>query len=574
MQKRMTKVLLHMIVMLASLVLAPHAAQAADRGVIASRPVCLLPAGTPDNAIFSPSARPQCGTHGKVRVDSARWRVISRLSLAATADDPWVIRWQNFFTERVTIVARYADGGVVPISVADADVGQHVSINSMVDRALPVRAAPITDIAIRIDGASLNRDQADSFSMARQSDVERTGKIDLLLWGLFTGVALAMLAYNLMLWTVLRFRFLLLYCLSVASILLYGATWSGGVFLLDRTLPGTDAVRLNFFLLSCLGGAVLWFATSFFEDWALPPLARRIAGAGAVMLVCAGTLFALGPTSHIALFDRIYYAAFAIAIPIVPMLCFLAWRRDSAVAWVFAAAWAVPIAASILRLLNGYDLVPTSVSLGNSTFYSMCFESLVSTLGIAYRIRQIQRERDAANAERVDLKRLADTDPLTGLLNRRAFLDGAIEASGGKPYRLVLLDIDHFKRVNDRHGHLTGDTVLKDFALLLAALAPVGARVGRLGGEEFAVLMQASGHPSDFAADFLTALRTLDCAEGLRITASIGVADVALAGAEDWTVLYKAADTALYEAKAAGRNRARIHGRAPEPPRRVSTVAA
>jgi hypothetical protein len=407
MQKRMTKVLLHMIVMLASLVLAPHAAQAADRGVIASRPVCLLPAGTPDNAIFSPSARPQCGTHGKVRVDSARWRVISRLSLAATADDPWVIRWQNFFTERVTIVARYADGGVVPISVADADVGQHVSINSMVDRALPVRAAPITDIAIRIDGASLNRDQADSFSMARQSDVERTGKIDLLLWGLFTGVALAMLAYNLMLWTVLRFRFLLLYCLSVASILLYGATWSGGVFLLDRTLPGTDAVRLNFFLLSCLGGAVLWFATSFFEDWALPPLARRIAGAGAVMLVCAGTLFALGPTSHIALFDRIYYAAFAIAIPIVPMLCFLAWRRDSAVAWVFAAAWAVPIAASILRLLNGYDLVPTSVSLGNSTFYSMCFESLVSTLGIAYRIRQIQRERDAANAERVDLKRLA-----------------------------------------------------------------------------------------------------------------------------------------------------------------------
>jgi diguanylate cyclase (GGDEF)-like protein len=153
-------------------------------------------------------------------------------------------------------------------------------------------------------------------------------------------------------------------------------------------------------------------------------------------------------------------------------------------------------------------------------------------------------------------------------------LDGAIEASGGKPYRLVLLDIDHFKRVNDRHGHLTGDTVLKDFALLLAALAPVGARVGRLGGEEFAVLMQASGHPSDFAADFLTALRTLDCAEGLRITASIGVADVALAGAEDWTVLYKAADTALYEAKAAGRNRARIHGRAPEPPRRVSTVAA
>jgi len=567
MHERMTKVLLHMIVVLASMLLAPHAANAAGRDVVASRPVCLLPAGTPDDAIFSASIPRHCGARGEVRVNSARWRVISGLSLAATVDDPWMIRWQNFFFERVTVIARYADGGTAPIVVDSADVGRHVSINSMVDHAFPARAAPITDIAIRVDGGRLNRDQSDSFSTARQSDVVREGKVDLLLWGLFAGVALAMLAYNLMLWTVLRFRFLLLYCLSVATILLYGATWSGGVFLIDPALPGTDAIRLNFFFLSCLGGAVLWFATGFFEDWALPQLARRIAGAGAVVLVGAGALFALGPTSHIALLDRIYYAAFTVAIPIVPLLCFLAWRRGSAVAWVFAAAWAVPIAASVLRLLNGYDMIPTSVSLGNSTFYSMCFESLISTLGIAYRIRQIQRERDAANAERLDLKRLADTDPLTGLLNRRAFLDGAIEASGGKPHRLVLLDIDHFKRVNDRHGHLTGDTVLKDFALLLSALAPGEARVGRLGGEEFAVLMQAAGHPSDFATSFLTALRALDCAEGLRITASIGVADAVLIGADDWTTLYKAADTALYEAKAAGRNRARIHSRTPEPPR-------
>ena len=566
-----TKVLLRMIVVLASLLLAPHIAHAADRDVIASQPVCVLPAGTPVDAIFS--ARPQCGPYGKVRVDSSRWRVVSGLSLTASADDPWVIRWQNVFVERVTVIARYADGSTAPLTVGKADVGRHISINSIVNQALPARAAPITDIAIRVEGGRLKRDQADSFSMARQSKVRHDSHVDLLMWGLFAGIALAMLAYNLMLWTVLRFRFLLLYCVSVAAILLYGITWSGGVFLLDRGLSGTDAVRINFFLLSCLGGAVLWFATSFFEDWALPSLARRIAGAAAVALVGAGLLFALGPVSHIALFDRLYYAAFAVVIPIVPALCFIAWRRGSAVAWVFALAWATPIGAALLRLLNGYDLIPASISLGNSTFYSMCFESLVSTLGLAYRIRHIQRERDAAHAERVDLKRLADTDPLTGLLNRRAFLDGAIESSKGKPHRLVLLDIDYFKRVNDRHGHLTGDTVLKDFALLLSALAPGDARVGRLGGEEFAVLMQATGHPSDFATSFLTALRALDCAEGLRITASIGVADATLAATEDWTALYKAADTALYEAKAAGRNRARIHSRAAEPPH-VSTVAA
>ena len=569
----MSRILLRAIVALASMVLVPQIALAADEDVIARRPVCALPADTPINAIFSPAARPQCGPYGKVRIDSPRWRIVSGLSLAGTPEDPWAIRWQNFFADRVTVVARYADGATARVSVDDGEVGRHISINAMVTRALPVRATPITDIAIRIDGGRINRDQADSFSMARQSRIARDAKIDLLMWGLFAGVALAMLAYNLMLWTVLRFRFLLLYCVSVATILLYGATWSGGIFLIDPGLSGTDAVRANFFLLSCLGGAVLWFATSFFEDEALPPIARRIATHVALLLIGAGALFALGPVNHIALLDRIYYGTFAIAIPILPLLCVLAWRRGSAVAWVFAAAWAVPVAAALLRLLNGYDLIPGSISLGNSTFYSMCFESLVSTLGIAYRIRQIQRERDAANAERSDLRRLADTDPLTGLLNRRAFLDGAIEASNGKPNRLILLDIDHFKRVNDRHGHLTGDVVLKDFSLLLTALAPAGTRVGRLGGEEFAVLMAATGRPSDFAADFLTALRALDCAGGLRITASIGVAEANLATADDWTALYKAADVALYEAKAAGRNRARIHGRAPDS-QQVATAAA
>lgn len=568
----MSRILLHAIVALASLLLAPQIAHA-EKDPIAGRPVCLLPASTSAAALFSASSRPDCGPYGTMRVSSTQWRIISGLSLKGTPDDPWMVRWQNFFADRVTVVARYADGATASVAIEDREVGRHIAINAMLGRPLPARAAPITDIAIRVDGSRINRDQADFFSLARQSAVARDGKIDLLMWGLFAGVALAMLAYNLMLWTVLRFRFLLLYCLSVAAILAYGVTWSGGVFLLDPTLTGSDAVRINFFLLSCLGAAVLWFAASFFEEQTLPPIARRGAGAVAVTLVGAGALFALGPASHIALFDRLYYGAFAIAIATVPLLCTIAWRRGSAVAWAFAVAWAVPIGAALLRLLNGYDLIPTSVSLGNSTFYSMCFESLASTLGIAYRIRQIQRDRDAAHAERSNLRRLADTDPLTGLLNRRAFMDGAIGGGNGRPRRLVLLDIDHFKRVNDRHGHLTGDNVLKDFSLLLTALAPAGARVGRLGGEEFAVLMPATGRPSDFAADFLTALRTLDCAGGLRITASIGVAEAALVTEDDWTMLYKAADAALYEAKAAGRNRARIHGRTPDA-QRVATAAA
>lgn len=566
----MPRILLVALATFAGLILAGAPARAAGTDPLAGQRICTLAGNVGVDDLFSPAAYPRCGEQ-QVRGD--RWRIFDHLSLTATQADPWVARWQNFYADRVTMVARYSDGTVVPIVVENRHVRENIGINSMISQDIPVRAVPLTALAFRIEGARLDRDHGHSFSLARKSEVDRSGRIELLMWGLFAGIAFAMLAYNLMLWVVLRFRFLRLYCVSVATILLYGITWSGGVFLIVPDLSGTGAVRINFFLLACLGAAVLRFSVSFFEDWALPEIARRIANGVAVLLIIVGTLFALAPPSQAALFDRIYYAAFTLAIPIVPFLCITAWRRGSAVAWVFAAAWAVPTASSLLRLLNGYGLVPDSIALGNSTFYSMCFEALVSTLGIAFRIRHIQRERDAANAERSDLRRLADTDPLTGLLNRRAFMDGAVEPGGTSVKRLVLLDIDHFKRVNDRYGHLTGDAVLKDFALLLTALAPVGARVGRLGGEEFAVLMTATGNASDFAADFLIALRALDCADGLRITASIGVADAVLAAAEDWTTLYKAADAALYEAKGAGRNRARIHARAPDTPQ-VATAAA
>jgi two-component system, cell cycle response regulator len=167
------------------------------------------------------------------------------------------------------------------------------------------------------------------------------------------------------------------------------------------------------------------------------------------------------------------------------------------------------------------------------------------------------------------LRRLATRDQLTGLLNRREFDRILAEESEraarfGRPLALVLVDIDHFKRVNDTHGHPAGDEVLREVGRRLGALMRSVDRVTRFGGEEFALVVMEM----DRAMALETARRI--CAEmrrspfrtgniDLPLTVSAGVA-VMPGDATDGKSLVAAADKALYAAKAAGRDRAMAFG--------------
>lgn len=162
---------------------------------------------------------------------------------------------------------------------------------------------------------------------------------------------------------------------------------------------------------------------------------------------------------------------------------------------------------------------------------------------------------------------LAVTDPLTGLYNRRYLLTQLRSLLrrtelGGPPVSLLFLDLDHFKQVNDQHGHDAGDAVLREFAARVLAHVRPTDFVCRLGGEEFlAVLSGASRDYALLAADRLR--RSIEAEpfmvdrgqKRLAVTASIGVA-CSETGLETPEALIKRADTALFEAKAAGRNRA------------------
>ena len=160
---------------------------------------------------------------------------------------------------------------------------------------------------------------------------------------------------------------------------------------------------------------------------------------------------------------------------------------------------------------------------------------------------------------RAQLELLATRDALTNLLNRRALLEAATrELERSRRYGLALtlfqIDLDHFKRINDSYGHQTGDRVLVDFAQRVAPLLRGTDVFGRIGGEEFVILLAETGaeDASIVGERILEALASADIEP--RYSASIG-AVTRVGGSESIETLLAEADAALYCAKAAGRNR-------------------
>jgi diguanylate cyclase (GGDEF)-like protein/PAS domain S-box-containing protein len=188
--------------------------------------------------------------------------------------------------------------------------------------------------------------------------------------------------------------------------------------------------------------------------------------------------------------------------------------------------------------------------------------------------RLIQLEHAAANealkaeiARRqeleAELNRLATRDPLTGALNRRAITDGlqraiALAERYGHPVSLFVLDLDHFKRINDRHGHAGGDAILKAAVdLMTHGLREEVDLFGRIGGEEFVAVLPHTGLTA--AAAVAERMRALAASQDvpfegdvIRFSASFGVA--AWDGRESLDRVLSRADAALYRAKASGRN--------------------
>lgn len=226
------------------------------------------------------------------------------------------------------------------------------------------------------------------------------------------------------------------------------------------------------------------------------------------------------------------------------------------------------LSRAIRKLSDANDAPPTWTFECNE--FRTCSEEL------AHASQQLRQRYERLNAD-------ATLDALTGLANRRTLMyalerETALALRTGWPLALIMVDIDHFKKLNDTYGHQAGDHVLQRTARRLASLVRESDVVARFGGEEFAVLLPGThlDHAAEIAGQLRNALRCdqigFDGHE-LSVTASFGVAEIHTCGLADTAALISASDAALYKAKENGRDQVVTADRTPGAVANVATGA-
>jgi len=300
---------------------------------------------------------------------------------------------------------------------------------------------------------------------------------------------------------------------------------------------------------------MIWSAARLFHGRKVMWLAM-FTGAFAWLVACTDPSFVESTTNRIILSSVIISIyTFLTAVEL--------WRERRKVLLQRWPAFFVPMlhGAVFLFPIPLAGLLPEErgvVSLASGWVAIFALETLIYGVGTAFIVLSLAKER----VVRIH-KTAAATDPLTGLLNRRALFEGAelILAQlkrRKRPISVLMCDLDHFKRVNDRFGHATGDAALRQFADTVIACLRASDLVARMGGEEFAALLPGTGGAdAEMVAERLRAAfedAGRDIAGHLvGATVSIGVAS----GSADADIeaLLTSADAALYRAKAEGRNR-------------------
>ena len=440
--------------------------------------------------------------------------------------------------------------------------------------ALPIETngGPVTAMAISFDRPQLSA-VVSNLQIENAAETANRHYHTSLFYAVFIGVLLLPMVYNLAFFIVLRERFTLWHVGMVSGALGYVMCSGGFIHFLFPTMPLDLRWTLNLWSIALAISSACMFFRSFIEPDKLSATLRKglIASAGVIPFATLIITLAGEPLRPIA--QNLFLLSFLPALACFAIGITQALRRGSrAGRFVFVACCALIISMGE-RVLRGMDLYEGPAWLDFIIYATLAFEMVVTALGIADRLMIIRQQRDSARESEAAFEKLASTDYLTGLANRRALVAAFDEATGSFGARgFALLDLDHFKQVNDEHGHDVGDRVLQAIATIMHDWSNLTA--GRIGGEEFVALIH-SADPREVAERLCTAIRShvhLAVPElNDPITASIGL--VGILPGQSFNDSYRAADQCLYRAKELGRDRVFTDRRSPVPKAAAQAIA-
>lgn len=460
----------------------------------------------------------------------------------------------------------YADGSRRLVKVDRQTAARNWTAGNKFAVSVPPAAAPLVEIDAvterpRASAIMRNATLTDRASAAREHYVRSLAYV------LLCGLLIVPLVYDLLFYRVLRARFMLWHVAMAASMFAFVLSSSGLVFVPFPDLALATRWHLSTVSLTITLAAAVLFAVGLLEKRVVPPWLSRYA------LLATGALLAIklvgllgGERIRLAIASWYFVALLAISSAAF-LLVVIGLARRSRAAVFLAIGFAGMLLTMLLNVMVRIGAVTTRFSLDDMLYAGLVIMALGTSAGVADRFLVLRGERDRARSRASMLGKLALTDGLTGLLNRRAF-DRLARLSGEQA--LLLGDIDRFKQINDDHGHQVGDEVLQQVAQLLGTGMDdrPGARVFRLGGEEFAIVA-----PFEDAADLE------DRAERLRRSieaetfpsVSVGLQTITisfggvLGHGQSMREAMTAADRALYRAKRGGRNRSEFAEAEPLP---------
>ncbi len=375
-------------------------------------------------------------------------------------------------------------------------------------------------------------------------------------FGIIIGIMSAMILYNLFLWLVIMDRIYFLYILYILLFLTY-------LFVRVNLINILGVPHLRFLgpalLLLALIFACLFTLRFLNSKHHLPILHKMIWGCIIVGGLDILLNFAGYPKQANVILHILGFACPAIVLT----AGFRRLYQGFSPARGYLAAWITMMIGSFTASAAGFGIIASNFLTTNAHLTGSAIESLLLSMALADRIRLLKEERGQLLKKSQVLQRLSITDSLTGLYNKSYFfttLAQEIQRIRGRstPLSLMVLDVDHFKTVNDTYGHAAGDIVLESLGRMMLSGVRQSDIACRYGGEEFSIILPATllNHAAELAERIRKKfeLSEFDIHTGSPVKATISIGVTQYRDGEDETTLFNRADKALYRAKSQGRN--------------------